>query len=47
MEYQRIINLLGNRPDKVPGFITKKWIDVYDQSGGACNTNKQIRSAKI
>ena len=26
MEYQKITNLLGNIPDKVPGFITKKWI---------------------
>ena len=24
-------------------FITKKWIKVSDQSGGAHNTNKQIR----
>ena len=27
----------------MPRFITKKWIEVYDQSGGAYNTNKQIR----
>ena len=43
MEYQKITNLLGNIPDKVPTFITKKWIEVHDQSGGAYNTNKQIR----
>ena len=43
MEYQKIANLLGNIPDKVPRFITKKWIEVYDQSGEAYNTNKQIR----
>ena len=43
MEYQKIINLLGNIPDKVPSFITKKWIKVFDQSGGTYNTNKQIR----
>ena len=29
--------------DKVPRFITKKWGEVYDQSGGAYNNNKQIR----
>ena len=40
MEYQKIMNLLGNIPDKVPRSITKKWIEVYDQSGGAYNTNK-------
>ena len=43
MEYQKITNLLGNIPDKVPRFITKKWIEVHDQSGGAYNTNQQIR----
>ena len=46
MEYQKIINLLGNIPDKVPKFITKKWLEVYDQSGTGQNrykTSKQIR----
>ena len=43
MEYQKITNLLGNTSDKVPRFITKKWIEVNDQSGGKYNTNKQIR----
>ena len=43
MEYQKIMNLLGNIPDKVPRFITKKWIEVHDQSGETYNTNKQIR----
>ena len=32
MEYQKITNLLGNIPDKVPNFITKKWIKVHDQT---------------
>ena len=43
MEYQKIINLLGSMSDKVSRFITKKWIEVHDQSEGTCNTNKQIR----
>ena len=43
MEYQNITNLLGNTFDKVPRFINKKLIEVYDQSGEAHNTNKQIR----
>ena len=43
MEYQKITNLLGNTSDKVPIFITKKWIEVHDQSGRTYNTNKQIR----
>ena len=33
MEYQKITNLLGNIPDRVPRFITEKWIEVHDQSG--------------
>ena len=43
MEYQKITNLLDNTSDKVSIFITKKWIEVYDQSGETYNTNKQIR----
>ena len=46
MEYQKITNLLGNITDKVPRFITKKWIKVHDQSGTAENRykpSKQIR----
>ena len=27
----------------MPRFNTKKWIEVYDQSGGIYNTNKEIR----
>ena len=34
MEYQKI---------KVPRFITKKWIEVHDQSNEICSINKQIR----
>ena len=43
MEYQQIQNLLDNIADQVPRFITKKWIEVHDQSGETYNTNKQIR----
>ena len=43
MEYQTITNLLGNTSDKVPRLITKKWIEVHDQSGKTYNTNKKIR----
>ena len=43
MEYQKITNLLGDMPDKVTRFITKKWIEVHDQPGESCITNKQIR----
>ena len=43
MEYQKIINLLCDIPDQVPRFVTKKWVKIYDQSGGTYNINKQIR----
>ena len=43
MEYEKNTNLLGNTPDKVPRFITKTWVEGHDQSGGAYNTNKEIR----
>ena len=43
MEYQKVINLLGNIPDRVPRFVTKKWVEIYDQSGGPYNNNKEIR----
>ena len=46
MEYQNIINLLDTTFDNVPRFITKNWIEVYDQSGTAENRykpSKQIR----
>ena len=39
-------NLIDNVPDKAARFITKKWIEVYDQSGTAANRytpSKQIR----
>ena len=46
MEYKKITNLLGTTPDEVPRFITKKWIEVHDQSGNAedrYKPRKQIR----
>ena len=49
MECQKITNLLGNLSDKVPRFITKKMIEVHDQSANAenrYNPNKQIRFKK-
>ena len=46
MEYQKITNLLGPMLDEIPRFITKKWVEVHDQSGSADDRykpNKQIR----
>ena len=45
MEFQKIAILfdttLGDKD--LPRFVTKKWIEVYDQSGGNYNVNKEIR----
>ena len=45
MEFQKITSFLcKNFDDKdLPRFGTKKWIEVYDQSGGIYNTHKKIR----
>ena len=43
MEFNKINNLLGPAHDKVPRFITKKWIEVQSQSGNTYNTSKPIR----
>ena len=44
MEYQKITNLLGTTSDNAPRFITKKWVEVHDQSGNdRYNPSKQIR----
>ena len=45
MEFQKIKNFLDiNSDDKdLPKFVTKKWIEVYDQSQGNYDINKEIR----
>ena len=43
MEFNKINNLLGPAHDKVPRFITTKWIEVQSQSGNTYNTSKPIR----
>ena len=44
-EFQKITNFLDTTSDDkdLPKFITKKWIEVYDQSGKNYNPNKEIR----
>ena len=45
MEFQKITNFLDITSDNkdLPKFVTKKWIEVYDQSEGNYNVNKEIR----
>ena len=46
MESQKIVNLLDMTSDDkdLPRVVTKKWIEVYDQSGTNYNINKKIRT---
>ena len=45
MEFQKITNFLDITSDDkdLPTFVTKKWIEVYDQSEKNYNPNKEIR----
>ena len=46
MEHQKITNLLDTTIDEIPRSITKKWVNIYDQSGSVDDIykpNKQIR----
>ena len=45
MEFQNIVNFLYTTSDdkNLPKFVTKKWIEVYDQSGANYNAKKNIR----
>ena len=45
MEFQKITNFLNEILDDedLPSFVTKKWIEVYDQSEKNYSPNKEIR----
>ena len=43
MDYQKIINLLGNISNQLSKFRIKNWIEINDQSRGLYNTNIEIR----
>ena len=45
MEFQKIVNFLDTTSDNkdLPKFVTKKWIEVYDQSQRNYDVNKEIR----
>ena len=44
MGYNKITNLLGKLDkDEIPKFTTIKWIEIFDQSKGTYNKNKDIR----
>ena len=43
MEYQKIINLLGNTSNQPSKFRTKTWVEINDESRRTHNTNSQIK----
>ena len=45
LKFQNILNFLDTTSDDkdLPRFVTNKWIQVYDQSRGNYNINKEIR----
>ena len=43
MEYQKLINLLGNKSDQLSKFRTKNWVKINDDASGMYNTNCQIK----
>ena len=45
MEFQKIVNFLDTalNDKNLPKFVTKKWIEVYDQSERNYSPNKEIR----
>ena len=44
MEFKKIVNFLNtNYDENLSRFITKKWVEIYDQSVGNYNVNKKIR----
>ena len=45
MEFQKVVNFLATTSDDndLPRFVTKKWIELYDQSEGNYNVTKEIR----
>ena len=45
MEFEKIVNFLSiTSDDKIfPKFVTKKWIEVFDQSEGNYSPKKEVR----
>ena len=49
MEFQKIVNFLDATSDDkdLSAFVTKRWIEVYDQSEGNYNVNKEFRIKRL
>ena len=47
MEYQKVLKFLDTTSDSVPRLVTKKWIEVYDQSCNAEDRYKPIKQIRF
>ena len=47
VEYQNITNLLDTTSDNILRFITKKWLEVHDESGSAEDRNKPSKQIRF
>ena len=43
MEYQKVINLLGNTPNQQTKFRTQNWVEAIDGSHGVYTFDSQIK----
>ena len=43
MEYQKIANLLDNRPDQPSKFRTKNWVEINDELKESYSTGSDIK----
>ena len=43
MEYQKIMNLLGNTPNQPSKFRAKNWVEINDIARRTYNTSSQIK----
>ena len=47
MKYQKIINLLDNRPNEPSKFRTRNWVGINDESRGNYDANNDIKSKAL
>ena len=43
MKYQKITNLVDNKPSQPYKFRIKRWVEINNDSRRTCKTNSQIR----
>ena len=43
MKYQKVINLLDDKPNQPSKFRTKSWVEINNNSRGTFNTNSLVK----